>query len=90
MTSWAATVTWPWRRRRRTTTRVDTLTGEGAGRGADGRAGGDRRVELVPSFEPAAVLEFFETSTGNLLAAEAAGPASVTTSRCRSWDGADA
>jgi hypothetical protein len=40
-------------------------------------------VSNSPSFEDAAVLEFFETSTRNLLAAEAA--AGVGHPRCRSW-----
>ncbi|MCD0451771.1 SDR family oxidoreductase [Actinocorallia sp. API 0066] len=51
-------------------TGVDTLTGEGL---AEALAGADVVVDVSnsPSFEDAAVLEFFETSTGNLLAAEA-------------------
>src|SRR5688572_30959497 len=50
---------------------VNTLTGEGL---AEGLAGASVVVDVSnsPSFEPAAVLEFFETSTGNLLAAEEA------------------
>ncbi|MFI9597432.1 SDR family oxidoreductase [Nonomuraea sp. NPDC052265] len=52
-------------------TGVDTLTGEGL---ADVLEGAQVVVDVSnsPSFERAAVLEFFETSTGNLLAAEAA------------------
>jgi uncharacterized protein YbjT (DUF2867 family) len=50
---------------------VNTLTGEGL---ADVMDGATVVVDVSnsPSFEDAAVLEFFETSTGNLLAAEAA------------------
>ena len=49
---------------------VNTLTGEGL---AEALAGASVVVDVsnAPSFEPAAVLEFFETSTRNLLAAEA-------------------
>ena len=52
-------------------TGVNTLTGEGL---ADVLAGAAVVVDVSnsPSFEDAAVLKFFETSTGNLLAAEAA------------------
>ncbi|WP_431934520.1 SDR family oxidoreductase [Nonomuraea jabiensis] len=52
-------------------TGVNTLTGEGL---AEVLAGAQVVVDVSnsPSFEPAAVMEFFETSTGNLLAAEAA------------------
>jgi uncharacterized protein YbjT (DUF2867 family) len=52
-------------------TGVDTLTGEGL---ADALAGASVVVDVsnAPSFEDAAVLEFFDTSTRNLLAAEAA------------------
>ncbi|NKZ05262.1 SDR family oxidoreductase [Actinomadura latina] len=52
-------------------TGVNTLTGEGL---ADVLAGASVVVDVAnsPSFEDAAVLEFFETSTGNLLGAEAA------------------
>jgi uncharacterized protein YbjT (DUF2867 family) len=52
-------------------TGVDTLTGAGL---ADALAGADVVVDVSnsPSFEDAAVLEFFETSTRNLLEAEAA------------------
>jgi uncharacterized protein YbjT (DUF2867 family) len=52
-------------------TGVDTLTGEGL---AEAVAGASVVVDVSnsPSFEDAAVLEFFETSTGNLLAAEVA------------------
>jgi uncharacterized protein YbjT (DUF2867 family) len=51
---------------------VDTLTGAGLG---EALAGASMVVDVSnsPSFEDAAVLEFFETSTRNLLAAEAAG-----------------
>jgi uncharacterized protein YbjT (DUF2867 family) len=50
---------------------VDTITGEGL---AAALAGASVVVDVsnAPSFEPAAVLAFFETSTRNLLAAEAA------------------
>ena len=50
---------------------VNTLTGEGLADVLDG-ASVVVDVSNSPSFEDAAVLEFFETSTGNLLAAEAA------------------
>jgi uncharacterized protein YbjT (DUF2867 family) len=52
-------------------TGVDTLTGEGL---ADALAGASVVVDVsnAPSFEDAAVLEFFDRSTRNLLAAEAA------------------
>jgi uncharacterized protein YbjT (DUF2867 family) len=52
-------------------TGVNTLTGEGL---ADVLTGAAVVVDVSnsPSFEDAAVLKFFETSTGNLLAAEAA------------------
>ena len=52
-------------------TGVNTLTGEGL---ADAVAGASVVVDVSnsPSFEDAAVLEFFDTSTRNLLAAEAA------------------
>jgi uncharacterized protein YbjT (DUF2867 family) len=52
-------------------TGVDTLTGEGL---AEALQGADVVVDVSnsPSFEDAAVLEFFETSTRNLLDAEAA------------------
>ncbi|NUU19767.1 SDR family oxidoreductase [Cellulomonas humilata] len=51
-------------------TGVNTLTGEGL---AEALVGAEVVVDVSnsPSFEPAAVLEFFETSTRNLLAAEA-------------------
>ena len=50
---------------------VNTVTGEGL---AEALAGASVVVDVSnsPSFEDAAVLEFFETSTRNLLAAEAA------------------
>ncbi|MFI0353282.1 SDR family oxidoreductase [Actinomadura sp. 9N407] len=53
------------------TTGVDTLTGEGLG---DALAGAAVVIDVSdsPSPEDVAVLEFFETSTRNLLAAEAA------------------
>jgi uncharacterized protein YbjT (DUF2867 family) len=52
-------------------TGVNTLTGEGLAEALDGA---DVVVDVSnsPSFEDAAVLEFFRTSTGNLLAAEQA------------------
>ena len=52
-------------------TGVDTLTGEGL---AAAVAGASVVVDVssAPSFEDAAVLDFFDTSTRNLLAAEAA------------------
>jgi uncharacterized protein YbjT (DUF2867 family) len=50
---------------------VNTLTGDGLAEAIDG-ASVVVDVSNSPSFEDAAVLEFFETSTGNLLAAEAA------------------
>ena len=63
-------------------TGVDTITGEGL---AEVMAGADVVVDVsnAPVWEDDAVLEFFTTSTRNLLAAERA-PASATTSRCRS------
>jgi uncharacterized protein YbjT (DUF2867 family) len=53
-------------------TGVNTLTGEGLAEALDGA---DVVVDVSnsPSFEDAAVLEFFRTSTGNILAAEKAG-----------------
>jgi uncharacterized protein YbjT (DUF2867 family) len=50
-------------------TGVNTLTGEGLAEALEG-AQVVVDVSNAPSFEPAAVMEFFETSTGNLLAAE--------------------
>ncbi len=52
-------------------TGVNTLTGEGL---SQVLAGADVVIDVSnsPSFDDAAVLKFFETSTGNLLAAEAA------------------
>jgi uncharacterized protein YbjT (DUF2867 family) len=52
-------------------TGVNTLTGDGL---AEVLAGAQVVIDVSnsPSFEDAAVLEFFETSTGNLVAAEAA------------------
>jgi uncharacterized protein YbjT (DUF2867 family) len=49
---------------------VNTLTGDGLAEALDGAAV-VVDVSNSPSFEDAAVLEFFETSTSNLLAAEA-------------------
>ncbi|MFI6499310.1 SDR family oxidoreductase [Nonomuraea typhae] len=53
------------------TTGVNTLTGEGL---AEALAGAQAVVDVSnsPSFERTAVMEFFQTSTRNLLAAEAA------------------
>src|SRR5262245_48769461 len=51
-------------------TGVNTLTGEGMAQAMTGAAV-VVDVSNSPSFEEAAVLEFFETSTRNLLAAEA-------------------
>ena len=50
---------------------INTITGEGL---ADALAGASVVVDVsnAPSFETHAVLEFFQTSTRNLLAAEAA------------------
>ena len=50
---------------------VNTVTGEGLAAAVEGAAA-VVDVSNAPAFEDAAVLEFFETSTGNLLAAEAA------------------
>src|SRR3954466_15907205 len=50
---------------------VNTITGEGLAEALEGAAV-VVDVSNSPSFEDAAVLEFFTTSTGNLLAAEAA------------------
>jgi len=50
---------------------VNTLTGEGLAAAVDG-ASVVVDVSNSPSFEDTAVLEFFRTSTGNLLAAETA------------------
>lgn len=52
-------------------TGVNTLTGEGLGQVLTGAAV-VIDVSNSPSFDDAAVLKFFKTSTGNLLAAEAA------------------
>jgi len=49
---------------------VNTLTGEGVAEALDGAAAAVD-VSNSPSFEDTAVLKFFETSTGNLLNAEA-------------------
>ena len=63
---------------------VNTLTGEGL---AEALEGAEVVVDVSnsPSFEDADVLEFFETSTRNILDARCATPASATSSRCRSW-----
>lgn len=50
---------------------INTLTGEGLAEALDG-ASAVVDVSNSPNFEPAAVLEFFGTSTRNLLTAEAA------------------
>jgi uncharacterized protein YbjT (DUF2867 family) len=50
---------------------VNTLTGQGLAAALEG-ASVVTDVSNAPSFEDAAVLEFFETSTRNLLAAESA------------------
>src|SRR5687768_15540496 len=50
---------------------VDTLTGEGLDEALEG-ASVVVDVSNSPSFDDAAVMEFFKTATGNLLAAEAA------------------
>ena len=52
-------------------TGVNTLTGEGLDEALEGAAV-VVDVSNAPSWEDAAVMEFFTTSTGNLLAAEAA------------------
>jgi uncharacterized protein YbjT (DUF2867 family) len=52
-------------------TGVNTLTGEGLGEALEG-ASVVVDVSNAPSWEDAAVMEFFTTATGNLLAAEAA------------------
>jgi uncharacterized protein YbjT (DUF2867 family) len=52
-------------------TGVDTLTGEGLDEALEG-ASVVVDVSNAPSWEDAAVMEFFKTSTGNILAAEAA------------------
>jgi uncharacterized protein YbjT (DUF2867 family) len=52
-------------------TGVDTLTGEGLDEALEG-ASVVIDVSNAPSWEDAAVMEFFKTATGNLLAAEAA------------------
>jgi uncharacterized protein YbjT (DUF2867 family) len=67
-------------------TGVDTITGEGL---AEALAGADVVIDLAnsPSFEDKAVLEFFETSGKNLIAAERA--AGVTHHLALSIVGAD-
>jgi uncharacterized protein YbjT (DUF2867 family) len=50
---------------------INSITGEGLAEAMDGTSV-VVDVSNSPSFEPAAVLSFFETSTGNLLAAEKA------------------
>jgi len=64
-------------------TGVDTLTGEGL---ADALEGASVVVDVSnsPSFEDAAVLEFFETSTATC-SPPRRWRASGTTSRCRWW-----
>ena len=61
---------------------INTITGEGL---AEALMGAQVVVDVAnsPSFEDQAVLEFFETSGRNLLAAEAAAGVAIT-SRCRS------
>jgi len=51
---------------------IDTLTGQGLAEALEG-ASVVVDVSNAPSFEDAAAMEFFETSTRNLLAAEASG-----------------
>jgi len=65
-------------------TGVNTLTGEGL---AQVLIGANVVVDVSnsPSFEDAAVMKFFHTSTSNLVTAEAAAGV-VITSPCRSWD----
>lgn len=57
-------------------TGVDAFTGEGL---ADALRGADAVVDVtnLPSFDPAAVMSFFRTSTENLMAAEAAAGVGV-------------
>ena len=62
---------------------VNTLTGQGLAAALEG-ASVVIDVSNSPSFEDAAVLEFFQTSTRNLLAAESAAGVG-TTWRCQSW-----
>src|SRR5215211_3225121 len=59
---------------------INTLTGEGLAEALDGAAV-VVDVSNSPSFDDAAVLQFFETSTRNLLAAEAA--AEMWWDKCR-------
>ena len=61
---------------------VNTLTGEGLATALEG-ASVVADVSNAPSFDDSAVLEFFETSTRNLLTADRP-PAYGTTSRCQS------
>ena len=66
-------------------TGVNTITGEGLKEAMTGAQG---VIDLAnpPSFEDKAVLEFFETSGRNLLAAEAAaGVRSVPTMESATW-----
>ena len=56
---------------------VNTLTGEGLAEALDGAAV-VVDVSNAPSFEDHAVLEFFQTSTRNLVAAEAAAGWAIT------------
>src|SRR5436189_4019152 len=66
-------------------TGVNSITGEGL---KEAMAGTQVVIDLAnsPSFEDKAVLEFFETSGRNLLAAEAAAGGSGTMSRCPSLE----
>jgi hypothetical protein len=63
---------------------VNAVMGAGL---ADALAGADVVVDASnsPSFENAAVLEFFETSTRNLLAAEADAGVAAFRARSRPW-----
>ena len=63
---------------------VNTVTGEGLEEALQGAAV-VVDVSNAPSWEDKAVMDFFETSTRNLLAAEAAAACDIT-SHCRSWD----
>ncbi len=64
-------------------TGVNTLTGEGLAEVLQGAAV-VIDVSNSPSFEATAVMDFFTTSTRNLLPPRPR-PVSGTTSRCRSW-----
>ena len=65
-------------------TGVNTLTGEGLAEVLEGAAV-VVDVSNSPSFEDAAVLKFFQTSTGNLREAEAAAGVGHHM-RCQSWE----